>query len=312
MKRLLTPLQVALLLAGISTVRAQEVYPFLRNDVSPRVAAMGGAFISMQGDPNSLFVNPAALGTVTERRFSVSYMDHLLDMNAGSIALTLPETPIGMLTVGVLFLHYGSFEQTDQAANAYGSFTASDLAFAVGTSYELEERLNIGGAVKFIHSSLGEYRSEALAADIGAFYAIPEERISIGLSLLHLGGQLTTYAGTTESLPTDLRIGITKRPEHLPVFLNINFHGLNESERSITDRLKQFSFGAEFDMSASLRLRLGFNNRVRQDLRLGSSAGLAGFSVGAGIDISSYRLDYAFNSYGAIGGLHRLGLSSSF
>jgi len=305
-------LLLLLFLGGSHLATGQDVFQFLRNDVSPRVAALGGAFASMQGDPNSLFVNPGALTTIPDRRFSVSYLDHLLDISAGSVALTLPETPLGMISVGVLFLHYGSFERTDQASNAYGSFTASDLAFSVGTAVTVEEYLSIGGAIKFIHSSLGDFRSEAVAADIGAFYLIPEERISIGVSLLHLGSQLSTYAGSRESLPTDLRVGITKRPEHLPVLININLHGLNESDRPFGDRLKQFSFGAEFEMSTSFRLRLGFNNRIRQDVRLGSSAGLAGFSVGTGIEIGSYRLDYAFNSYGAIGGLHRLGISSDF
>jgi len=291
---------------------AQNAFPFLRNDVSPRIAALGGAFASMPEDPNSIFVNPGALTTVPERRFALSYMDHLLDINAGSFAVTLPETPIGRLTVGVLYIHYGSFEQTDQAANQYGTFTAADMAFSGGTAYDVVDRVSVGGAVKFIHSALGDYRSEAAAADVGAFYAIPEERLSFGISLMHIGAQLSTYAGRTETLPMDLRIGVTKRPEHLPVLLNLNFQGLNDPDRSISERLKQFSFGAEFDMSTSLRLRIGYNNRIRRDMQLGTSAGLAGFSAGTGIDIAGYRIDYAYNSYGAVGGLHRLGLSASF
>ncbi len=300
-------LAVFLFLPGL---QAQDAYAFLRTDVSPRIAAMGGAFTSMQGDPNSLFMNPAALGSVEGRRLSVSYMDHLMDINAGSIALSLPETPVGPLTAGVQFVHYGTFDQTDQSANVYGTFTASDLAVSVGRSFRLDDRLSVGAAVKIISSSLGEYRSQAVAADLGASYVIPEEQLSIGLSLLHFGTQLSTYAGSSESLPTDLRLGITKRPEHLPVFLNLNFHGLNDPDLPILERFRQFSLGAEFDMSSALRLRLGFNNRVRQDLRMGSSAGLAGFSVGAGVLISSYQIDYGFNSYGSIGGLHRIGISA--
>jgi hypothetical protein len=288
----------------------QDTYHFLRNDIPPRTAALGGSFASMEGDPNSLFVNPAALTTVEGRKLAVSYMDHLLDIHAGTITFTLPESPMGFLAVGVMYYHYGSFDQTDPSAHSFGTFSASDLAVSVGTAYTIAENLSVGGSLKFIHSSISEYQSEAAAADIGGLYRIPGERISIGISLLHAGAQLSSYAGSNESLPTDLKIGITKRPEHLPVFLNLNFHGLNDSAVPFSDRLKQFSFGAEFEMSTTLQLRMGFNNRVRRDLRLGTGAGLAGFSFGAGIEVSSIHFDYAFNSYGSIGGLHRLGLSA--
>jgi len=303
---------VTLAIALSADGRSQETYRFLRTDISPRVAAMGGAFVSMQGDPNSLFVNPAALSSIQDDRLSFSYMDHLLDINAGSVSLTLTESPIGLLGLGIVYMHYGSFEQTDQAANQYGTFTASDLAISAATSRTIEENLSLGVALKFIHSSLGDFRSQAVAADLGAIYTIPEERIGIGIALQHAGFQLSTYAGTREPLPTDLRIGITKRPEHLPVQLNFNIHGLNETDRSLWERLRQFSFGAEFEMSSSLRLRLGLNNRVRRDLKLGTSSGLAGFSIGVGFGVSRYLFDYAFNSYGSVGGLHRLGINAPF
>ena len=143
-------------------------------------------------------------------------------------------------------------------------------------------------------------------------YQIPAELITLGLSFRHLGTQLDTYAGLNESLPLDITVGITKRPEHLPVLLNLNFHKLNESQESFFDRFGAFSIGAEFLMSESVRLRVGYSNEKRRELKLGTTAGLAGFSFGGGLLVKEYVIDYALNSYGKIGSIHRISLGMNF
>lgn len=90
--------------------------------------------------------------------------------------------------------------------------------------------------------------------------------------------------------------------------LNLNFHKLNEKSESFLARFSNFTFGAEFEMSESVRFRVGYNNEQRKDLKLDKSAGLAGYSMGGGIVLKEYLIDYAFNSYGKIGGLHRFSL----
>ncbi len=74
------------------------------------------------------------------------------------------------------------------------------------------------------------------------------------------------------------------------------------------DRFSAFSFGAEFLMSESVRLRVGYDNEQRKELKLGTTAGLAGMSLGGGILLGEYIVDYAFNSYGKIGSLHRISI----
>jgi hypothetical protein len=61
-------------------------------------------------------------------------------------------------------------------------------------------------------------------------------------------------------------------------------------------------------MSESVRLRVGYNNQQRKDLKLGTSSGLAGMAIGGGVLLGEYIIDYAFNSYGKIGGLHRVSI----
>ncbi len=300
------------LLASVIAIQmlfAQDgTYDFLRTDVSARAAALNGSFVSMTDDPNVLFYNPASLGTVNSTKVSVSYLKHLMDVNSGTLSYARPIGQSLSFGAGITYIDYGSFDQTDASLNVLGSFGAQEMAIVAGIATHYGERLLVGANAKFIYSSIAEYSSTALALDFGFLYEWPDQGITIGGSILSLGTQLKTYAGASESLPLEIKIGITKRPEHLPVLLNLNFHRLNQASTSFFDRFGSFSFGAEFLMSESFRLRAGYNNDQHKDMKLGTSAGLAGFSMGGGLVLKDYQIDYAFNSYGKIGGLHRISL----
>ena len=292
-----------------TTLFAQEsTYNFLLTDVSARAAAMNGSFVSMKDDPNVLFYNPASIGTLSMPKVSVSYVNHLMDVNAGTLSYGQYIEGIGSVGAGIIYMNYGSFNRTDELLNVLGTFSAADVALVAGIAAHYDENILVGINAKYIYSSLAEYRSTALAVDLGILYDIPSQNLSIGGSVLNIGKQLKTYAGINEPLPLDVKIGITKRPEHLPVFLNIDFHRLNESGDKFLDRFSNLTVGAEFLMSKSLRVRVGYNNKQRKDLKTGTSAGLGGFSLGVGLILNEYQIDYAYNSYGDFGGIQRFSL----
>lgn len=312
MRRLVLYSILLLSLPLITLAQGGGAYSFLRNEVGARAAGLNGSFVSMMNDPNLVFYNPAALPTLAKPSASVGFLKHLLDVNGGHIAYGQHLDDIGTVAAGITFVDYGSFTETDESFNELGTFGATDIAIVAGIGRQFDEVTTFGVGVKFIYSSIANTKSAAVAIDLGVLYQIPTENITIGASILNLGTQLNSYIETAESLPLDLKIGITKRPEHLPVLLNLNFHKLNESQDTFLDRFSSFSLGAEFVMSESVRLRLGYNNEQRKELKLGNSAGLAGFALGGGIVIGEYLVDYAFNSYGKIGGLHRVSIATSF
>ena len=289
-------------------IAQQGTYNFLRSDVSARAAALNGSFVSMKDDPNVLFYNPAAIGTLTSPQVSVSYVNHLMDVNAGTLSYGQYINGIGNVGAGIIYMNYGSFNRTDELLNVLGTFNAADVALVAGIAAHYDDDILVGVNAKYIYSSIAEYSSTALAIDLGFLYDIPSQNLSIGGSILNIGKQLKTYAGLHEPLPFDVKFGITKRPEHLPVFLNIDFHRLNEGGNKFFDRFSNFTIGAEFLMSKSLRLRIGYDNQQRKELKTGTTAGLSGFSLGFGLVLSEYQIDYAYNSYGAFGGIQRFSL----
>lgn len=270
---------------------------------------MGGSFVSMKDDPNVIFYNPASLATITHPQLSFSYLDHLMDVNSGTACFAQQVDGIGSFGAGISYVDYGSFTQTDASGNTTGTFGAHELAFIGGMATAIDDNTYIGGNIKYIYSSIADYRSSALAIDAGVLYEIPSQNMTLGASILSLGRQLQTYNSVHESLPLDVTIGITKKPEHLPAYLNLNFHNLNQTVDNFFDRFKSFTIGAEFIASTSLRLRAGYNNEQHQDLATGASKGLSGISLGAGLLARTYRVDYAYSSYGKIGGLNRFSVA---
>jgi hypothetical protein len=297
--------------ASVAGAQEQGTFSFLRNEIGARASAMNGSFVSMTDDPNLIFYNPGALTTITRPEASAGFLKHLLDVNGGYLSYARSVEGIGTVAAGIIYMDYGSFDQTDESMNILGSFSARDLALVVGVGRSLDEVTSVGLNAKIIYSSIAEFKSSGIALDAGVLYKIPSQNITIGASVLSLGTQLKSYDGTRESLPLDVKIGITKRPEHLPVFLNLDFHRMADKQDKLMDHFSSFSFGAEFIMSESVRLRVGYNNQQRKELKLGTSAGLAGMSLGGGILLGEYVVDYAFNSYGKIGSLHRVSIGMS-
>jgi hypothetical protein len=286
-------------------------YEFLRLDMSARAGALAGSFISNNDDANVIFYNPAGLKLLTENPISFSFAKHLLDINLASISYSTQLFDIGRIGAAVKYINYGSFTSSDEFGTQGEEFGAGDVVFILGYANELDVNFYYGANVKVIYSSIEKYSSSALAADLGLHYAFPEQLINIGFSILNLGSQLSSYADTKEDLPLDIAFGLSKRLEHLPLRLSLDFHKLNEEREDFVQHFKAFTVGAEFSLSKVLRLRLGYDNEKRSELKVGSFAGIAGFNVGLGAIISDYNFDYGFSSWGAIGAIHRISVSTA-
>jgi hypothetical protein len=273
---------------------------------------MGGSFVTVPNDPAGMFYNPATLNTVIGTQGSFTIFKHLLDINSGSAAFATTIEDFGVVGVGVNFVNYGTFQRTDRINRELGEFGPSDLALVAGWGGELGENISVGVYAKMIFSSIDDQSSTALALDGGIHYRDTTARIQAGLSVLNLGAQLSSYGETTEELPVDLKIGISHERRGLPLLIALNFHRLLDENDQFLDRLSSFSIGGEFRISKPLRLRFGYNNRVREDVAFGLSQGLGGLSAGIGVLVTDYRFDYSFNSLARIGALHRISINAQF
>ncbi len=304
--------RVILLLAIVTLqIKGQTSFDFLRLQVSPRAAALAGTFVSNYDDPNVIFYNPAGLNLLEGTDISFSFLKHLVDINAASLTFSKNIKNIGRLTSAVQYVNYGKFTRADKFGNTIGSFGAYDFALTVGYSNQLDKNFYYGVNVKIIFSGIDDKTASAIASDFGLLYFFPDSKWSFGFSILNAGSQISSYAGIKESLPLDFKFGISKTLKHLPFTFFASLSKLNDVRGKITNVFKTFAFGGEFRMGKAVQIRFGFDNEKRKEEVIGSSPGLAGMSVGIGIKISRFKIDYAISSMGEIGALHRFGISTS-
>lgn len=295
-----------------SAISAQSTFNFLRLDTSPRAAALAGSFVANNDDANVMFYNPAGINLLSGMPVSFSFLKYLIDINSASISFSKEIEEIGRFAAGIQYINYGSLTRADENGMKLGDFSAGDVAFSLGYGNQLDKNFYYGANIKFIYSSIESYSSTAVAFDLGLHYAIPEIRWNFGFSILNLGTQLKSYFNTKEDLPLDMRLGFSKELEKLPFRFFWSFNQLSDRYDNFLDRFGQITFGGEFRFGQSFRLRFGYDNEKRKEMKIGTtSAGLAGFSIGFGFIVSKYNVDYSFSSLGSVGALHRFGISTS-
>ena len=289
---------------------SQSVYKFLELDLSPRAAALAGSFVANNDDPNVVFYNPAGIIFLENNQSSFSFLKHLIDINSASFVFSKEFETIGKFSAAVKYINYGNFTKADPLGLKLGHFGAGDVALLIGYGNHLDKNFYYGINVKFIYSGIDNYSSTAAAVDLGLHYEIPEHLWNFGFSILNLGSQLNSYFNTKEDLPLDIRLGFSKQLAKVPLRFYWSFNNLNEKQDNFLSRFKQISFGSEIQLGQSFKLRIGYDSEKRRELKIGTTAGLAGFNLGFGFKASGYFIDYAYSSLGSIGSLHRFGITT--
>lgn len=288
-----------------------STFSFLRLEPSARAASLGGSFSAVFGDDvNALFYNPALLNEGMHRSLSLSYLNHIGGVNAGFLAHAHHFAGIGTVGAGIRYVSWGDMTGYDDLGEETGSIGASNAALTLSYSRSDGPRLHYGVNVHAAFSRIDTYSATALAADAGAAYHVPEAQLTLSASLNNIGTVTNSLGNVEDELPLDLRIGFSKRLQHVPLMLSITGYNLNrigdepEDDTAIGSAMRHLALGGEFQFSDAFQLRLGYNHRRHQDLKMKSRLDLAGFGAGFGIKISRINFDYAFNSWSSLGGLH--------
>ncbi|MEN3027130.1 MAG: PorV/PorQ family protein [Chlorobiota bacterium] len=281
-------------------------FQFLRTVVAPRSAALAAATVALPEDAPSILLNPALNPTLPRRSFSSVFLKHVLDINAGALLAAGIPLMAGVVSASIVYMDYGAFERRDAQGRPLGEFSAHDIALSVSYGDTLEPRLFYGLGAKLVWERLESRHAWVIAVDAGLLYRFPDERTSVGLSLLHAGTAFRRFSQEPLSLPTDLRIGLTHFLQGLPAIFNLSFTRLTEPSASIWQKFENFAAGLELRFSPALRLRIGYDNALRRAAAPGYR-GMTGATAGVGITVPEVSVDYSATLVSAAL-LHRLGV----
>ncbi len=303
---------------GAQTLGGKAAYNFLKLPAAALQAAAGGVLVSYNaGEVGLAAANPALLRREVSRQAAAGFNSFIAAAKAYNLTAAYSYEKLAT-TFGaqVHYLDYGSLPATDAAGNMLGQFRPVDYAVQVSAARRYLERWSYGLSVKFIQSSYGQYRSSALAADVGLFYQDTARGFSAALVVKNMGGQLSTYAGEAEELPFDLQVGMTQRLAKAPFGFSLTAQQLQTFDILYNDtafnRDNGFSSGTStwsklvshlvlathVYAGRNLEATVGYNFLRRRELSIGTDAnGLTGFSAGLRLRFSQLQVLYSRSAY---------------
>lgn len=286
------------------------VYNFLNNNYSARSAALSGNLGLYHADADVQLDNPAGLIEVDSSQICANYGRHFLDFYGGYLSYSFAKRQWGVVALGMVYFNYGDFDETDELGAATGAtFSASELALVLSYANHLVDAVNFGANVKLISSNLANYSSYGVALDLSFDWKPGFLNNGKVLFLMtNAGSQLSTYNGKKEFIPLSFSVGVSHRPEHLPMTLAIMLRDINYQADGFSERLQRFAISAEFEMSRVITIRMGYDNKKRIDLSQNGSNGFGGIAFGIGIKVRSVRIDYTLGMMNVLGNIHNFGI----
>lgn len=311
----------SLLLAVLpATALAQEyasAFNTLRLPASSHAAALGGQNVTLiEDEPTAGWYNPALYANVSDLSASLNFMTYAAGSTWMGAHFVKAFGERHTMAVGAQYMNYGKMDETDEAGNTLGQFSAKNIVIGAGYSYLLSDRWTGGANLKMMVSNLADYTALAAAVDVGVNYYDDENDLSVSASLQNIGTQLKAYHdGQRTHLPFTLALGFSKGMAHLPMRFHVtmtdvtrwksSYYVLPENkDKDKSDKvgfgkkaLNHFVLGLDILPTDYLYLSVGYNFRRAYELKASGSSHLAGLSAGAGVNVKHFKFGVSYAKY---------------
>ena len=308
---------VFLLNTSVLAQYENDAFQSLNLSLSSRQAVLNQPLSIYNGDVENGINNPSMLNDGMYHKMSLNFVDYFADINFISASYAFPLKQFGTIGVSVKSIGYGEFTQTDYTSQNLGNFNANEQIISLGVSKRLSEKWVLGANLKTLFSNFESYQSTAIASDLALAYTDVKNNFFMSLIAKNYGRQLSTYASEKEDLPFHLDFGVSKRLEHLPFRFSLGYKNIERwdltnpyedinsnlspepfSEKGFGAKLfRHIDLGGELSIGKRIQLRMGYNPRRRQELKLNSYLGMVGFSWGVGIKLSHFTINYGRSTY---------------
>jgi len=302
-------------------VGGESVYQFLNLPTSARQIALGGEVLTLLDDVNQPLWNPSVINPEIDNMLSANYSSYLADIHIGSISYAkVISRRFGTIHGSIKYLDYGSLIGADEQGIETGNFNASDIAISVGYAFNLPwTNLFMGANIKLINSNISNFSSTGIATDVGILYYSPYKTFSFTLVARNIGTQIKSFNGVIEKLPFKLALGASYELEYVPLKWYFTLDNLqkwnisvpNPSNQTtdlegnittenvgfINNALRHVVIGAELFPQNSINIRLGYNFRRANELKLQNARTFSGISFGFGLQMNKFKFNYAYSKF---------------
>ena len=275
---------------------------FLKIDAATRPSAMGGAFVGVANDVNSVFWNPAGLTQMEKRELSAMYNVWLADIKYTSGAYSQPVGDNAAFAASLIYLQSEIERRSDDTEKPDSLFNAYSYAAGLSGSYALiPEVFSLGGTIKLFGENFDVVDSNGTALDLGGLISMG------GLSLGASAQNIKLHSSVEDSsLPLSIRAGAGYKFSGDSV-IAAEFSKLGAGDAS-------YHIGMEKWVRGILAVRVGYcigsNDNPKEGLSLG--LGLRAYGTKP-LEAMSFQLDYAYVPDGdGLGDTHRVSMMVRF
>lgn len=308
--------------AMLSQVGGEATYQFLNLVSSPRQAALGGKILTnVDYDVTQGLYNPATINVKMDNQLALNFSNYLGGITYGTAAYAYTiDRRTQTIHAGITYINYGDFDGYDENGVSTGSFTGTEAALSLGYALQIgRSDFYFGTNLKVITSKLDQYTSLGVAADFGLIYINEDMDFNAAIAVRNLGSQITTYAGLNEPLPFEVDFGVSQTLENMPLRWHVTLENLQKwplarpnPARAISDldgnlteekigflnqTLRHLILGAELFPDRGFNIRLGYNFRRAEELRILEQRNFSGLSFGFGIKLNKMKFSFTHARY---------------
>lgn len=291
---------------------------FLKNELSPRSIALGGASVGLPGDAFAANVNPAQGASNLYPSVALSTRNFPAGIFQSYLGALIPTSNKDVWTVSLNYLSSGNqLRRTEFQPFGDGSVYSSDAWKAgIGYSKALSKMFSFGANINFIREQLAQYAANAASVDLGFLYQTDWRNLSFAVGLQHFGVN-STLSGTdlpimynrpqgvpleSYGAPTLFSMGVSMVPYKQDKHEILTTAQLNHPN----DNAENIRLGVQYGFDSLLFVRVGYRINVPNEH---ISAG-----VGLRSRLGAFPLvfEYAVLPHRSWGLLHTLGIQVSF
>lgn len=320
-----------------SQIGGKYVYQFLNLATSPRQAALGGKTITIYDDDvNQANFNPATINPDMDNHLALNYGSYYGEVSYGTASYAYTyDRHLQTFQAGINYINYGKFEGYDENGQPTAPFTGSETAVSFGYSYNVpNSNLYMGANGKLISSTLESYSSFGGAIDLGALFIDDKNDVNWAFVIRNVGTQFTTYSGIHEKLPLEIMAGVSQELENVPIRWHLTVDNLqqwnitfsnpnraissldgtstNEKTSFMKNAIQHFIFGVELFPKKAFNLRMGYNFRRAEELRILEQRNFSGISLGFGLKVNKLKFNYSYSRYTLAGNTSLFGVTMNF
>ena len=221
-------------------------------------------------------------------------------------------------------------QYVSESGNVDGStFNVSDYAVTLGWGRELTDKWSIGANLKYAGVQYESGQAGALGVDVAATYW-SYSNWAFTLTARNIGRQIYSRElnVTNKWLPFSVDFMASKKLNHLPLTIILGYKDIQHWNKLYKDPLDLSGYydpitgqyqepskasrfftnlgchlvvGGELALGKNLFLRASYNYETFRNMGVPEKRSLVGFSVGFGVKIKAFQLDYARSRNNIVG-----------